>query len=91
MNASDHIGSMGEPKYDVRTSIICQRRYCEEHNLPHFAPSDGVCYHCHNNIYSPHIVYGQRGSKDTYTGIPTYQAGCQLITGCPHCNYSFCE
>lgn len=88
MIASDHIESMGEPVYDVRASIICQRNYCENNRLPHFAPSDGVCFRCHNNIYSPRLV---RGTKDQYTGIPTYKAGCQLITGCPHCNYSFCE
>lgn len=88
MSANDHIGGMGEPAYDVRSSIICQRNYCEKHNLPQFAPSDGVCYHCHNNIYRPRMV---KGDPNKSTGIPTFRAGCFLITGCPHCNYSFCE
>lgn len=91
MNANDHMGGMGEPEYDVRTSIICQRKYCEQHNYPHFAPSDGVCYRCHNNIYLPRTTRNPVTGKDTYTGIATFQAGCQLITSCPHCNYSFCE
>ena len=87
MNAKEHIGAIAEPVYDVRTSIICQDNYCEKNGLPHFAPYDGVCYSCHKNIYSPRLIDG----TDEYSGIPTYKAGCQLITGCPHCHYSFCE
>lgn len=88
MRAIDHVGGVGTPKYDVRSSVICQQNYCNKHNLPMFAPSDGICYHCGRNIYLPHSESGKPG---TYTGIPTFRAGCYHITGCPHCNYSFCD
>lgn len=88
MRMNDHVGGIGEPAYDVRTSIICQKKYCEQRNLPMFAPSDGICYNCRRNIYLPH---SNSGKPNTYTGIPAFRAGCFLITGCPHCNYSFCE
>lgn len=79
------------PVYDIRLSIIVQRNYCEKHQLPHFAPSDGVCFHCHNNIYWPHKVGDADDGTEIYSGIPTSKAANQLITGCPHCFYSFCE
>ena len=85
---SEYIGSMGEPSYDVNASIACQKRYCEKNGYPMFAPADGVCYSCGRNIYSPRLA---RGNPDVYTGIATFRAGCTLITGCPHCNYSFCD
>lgn len=85
------IGGLGEPAYDIESSIICQRNYCERNALPHFAPFDGICWCCHKNIYSPVAVRNPITGEYTYTGIPTYRAGCQLITGCPHCNYSFCN
>ena len=85
------VGGMAEPKYDVMSSIACQKKYCEENGYPMFAPPDGVCYFCGKNIYSPRLAKGYGGHKETYTGIPTFRAGCILITGCPHCNYSFVE
>lgn len=83
-----NIGWMGEPSYDVKSSIACQERYCKENGYPMFAPSDGICYRCGRNIYSPHLI---RGTNDKYSGIPTFRAGCTLITGCPHCHYSYCD
>lgn len=53
-----------------------------------FAPSDGVCWHCGRNIYEEHailkgnVVIGK-------TGYSVEEAGRVLITGCPHCHYSF--
>lgn len=55
-----------------------QEEYCEENNLPHFAPKDGRCYKCGKNIYS-------------VDGISIESAGKHLITGCPFCHYSYCE
>ena len=65
--------------YDSIKARQAQKKYCEEHNLPHFAPESGVCWRCGNNIY-----YGQRG-------ISVEEAGSTLITGCPHCHWSYCE
>jgi hypothetical protein len=47
-----------------------QKKYCEEHNVPMFAPEDGKCWCCNKQI------------PDTDE---------KLITGCPFCNYSFCD
>jgi hypothetical protein len=63
-------------------AIIDQKNYCIDNRKPHFAPEDGICFHCHKSIYR---TYG--GSK----GISADYACKHLITGCPHCCYSFCE
>ena len=52
--------------------IDAQRRYCEARELPHFAPSDGICYSCGRDIYA-------KG------GVTAEEAGSRLITGCPFC------
>jgi len=64
-----------------------QEDYCNEHELPMFAPANGICYRCCNNIYDP-ITYRDH---DKVYGISVEDAGNQLITSCPHCNYSFVE
>lgn len=63
-----------------------QRDYCDEHGYPLFAPRDGLCYRCGRNIYLP-----TNGSNGRVIGITVKEAGQKLITGCPHCNYSFVE
>lgn len=72
--------------YNAETANKAQREYCNKNNYPHFAPTQ-FCYSCHNDIYAkikmPH--------KPFETGISVESAGNHLITGCPHCNYSFCE
>lgn len=74
--------------FDISAAAKAQRKYCEENNAPHFAPAGGHCWRCGRNIYSP-ISYG---SNNEYTaGITVDRAGKELVTGCPHCNYSFCE
>lgn len=54
-----------------------QKKLCAEKALPHFAPSDGQCYECCLNIYQDYTRPGW--------------SGIEHVTGCPHCNYSFCE
>ena len=63
-----------------------QRRYCEDQECPMFAPSDGLCYRCGRNIYLP-----TNARNGVVFGITVDKAGSTLITGCPHCNYSFVE
>lgn len=55
-----------------------QRRYCEEHFFPWFAPIDR-CPNCNESIYS-----GEYGYTAEY-------ASTHLITGCPYCHFSFVE
>ena len=63
-----------------------QERYCDEHELPRFAPFNGICFYCCQNIYSP--VERKNGMV---CGVSVEEAGSKLIAGCPHCGHSFCE
>ena len=78
-----------------------QEKYCEEHNLPHFAPGKFNyyrCYRCRQNIYSEkgHPVAERlpRGRvrldfRTDIPGISVEEAGKTLICGCPFCSASF--
>ena len=72
--------------YDRQAAIAAQKAYCEREETPHFAPNDGFCYYCNRNIYD--AIKNRNGR--TY-GVSVEKAGSTLITGCPHCNYSFVE
>lgn len=61
---------------DLKEKQEAQRQYCRETKTPRFAPTDGICWSCHKQIYSR---------------ISLEMASTRLITGCPHCHYSFCE
>ena len=63
-----------------------QEAYCDEHEVPMFAPRDGICEHCGYNIYMP-----INGSRGTIFGITVEEAGNRLITSCPFCNHSFTD
>lgn len=62
---------------EIMQCIQAQKKYCEERGAPHFAPYDGRCYRCGRQIYG-----GGGWNLDDAK---------KLITGCPHCHYSFCE
>lgn len=61
---------------DRMKAVEAQTRFCEENEVPMFAPGDGYCEHCMNDIYAI---------------ITVEEAGKRLITGCPHCNHSFVD
>lgn len=61
----------------ISRAVEAQERYCEENELPCYAPSNGRCPNCQRNIYLD--GYGIR------------HASRNLITCCPHCHYSFVE
>lgn len=71
--------------FNIAEAIAAQGKYCSENKFPYFAPSDGICFSCGNNIYEE-IDHG--GHK---TGISVEGAGSRLITGCPHCNRTYCD
>ena len=79
--------------YDVQEAIKAHERLCRVVGYPQFAPYDGVCYRCHQNIYEKHDAVDTETLKHgrPYTGISVEEAGSKLITGCPHCNRSFCD
>jgi len=61
---------------EIEEKRAAQKAYTIKEQLPHFAPTDGVCWNC---------------GKQIYTGISLEKASTQLITGCPHCHRSYCD
>ena len=86
-------------EFNVVEAIKGQEEYCEEHSAPHFAPRGGQCWSCRRNIYTPYhwkFDKGERSSatsedSNMTTGITVMKAKSQLVTGCPHCNRSYCD
>ncbi|MBY9081046.1 hypothetical protein KIH86_23110 [Paenibacillus sp. HN-1] len=76
--------------FNVNESIKAQAKLCKEKGYPHFAPSSGVCWSCNKNIYSPQEKTGWNDQKYT-SGITVEKAASELITGCPHCNRTYCD
>lgn len=62
---------------EIQKKIDAQKKYCQEAKLPLFIPSNGVCWACHQNIFSE-------------KGYTLAQAN-RLITSCPYCHKSFCD
>lgn len=71
--------------YDIMRAAKAQELYCEKEKVPHFAPFNGNCLSCHKNIYKKEM----RGEYSS--GISVARAESSLVTGCPHCNKSYCE
>ena len=85
---------MDNQVYNIQLSIKGQKEYCENTGAPHFAPRSGDCWKCNKNVYSPHKKVYQSGTqydRELITGIPVEKASTQLVTGCPHCNRSYCD
>lgn len=56
--------------------MAAQSAFCKYNKYPHFAPSNGICWGC---------------GKQIYEKIDFSRAISDLITGCPHCNRSYCD
>ncbi len=56
--------------------IKAQRKYAAEIGAPYFAPTRGICWKCHRQIYER---------------ISLEKASTELITGCPWCCRSYCD
>ncbi|WP_206752690.1 hypothetical protein, partial [Serratia marcescens] len=74
-----------ENAFDSESARLAQKKYCEESRAPHFAPLDGICFRCKKDIYT------RIDNGVSVTGISVRRAGSQLVTGCPHCNRSYCD
>ena len=72
-------------EYNITKSTSAQNQLQGENGYPDFAPSNGICYKCRRNIYE------QSNHKGHVTGVTVEQAATDLITGCPHCNISYCD
>ena len=72
--------------FNPKAAAAAQIAYCTSSECPDFAPRDGRCYRCGRQIYQQ--FKWPDGHK---TGISEQKASGCLITGCPHCHYSFVE
>ena len=43
---------MATTTYNIPEAIKAQDWYCKTKILPRFAPGNGICWSCHQNIYS---------------------------------------
>lgn len=89
-------------EYNPALAIQKQSELCKEKDYPHFAPKSGRCWKCNRDIYSPvgwsKYEFGRRKQValdspelNSITGITVEKASNELITGCPHCNRSYCD
>lgn len=60
----------------ISHKLLAQKNYCKNNNLPFFAPNDGFCFSCHNQVFKK---------------VNFREASSSLITGCNHCHRSFCD
>ena len=74
--------------YDISKATKAQEKYCAEKGYPHFAPHNGKCFCCKQNIYSEK---GRTRSGKEKNGISVERASKELITGCPFCNRTYCD
>jgi hypothetical protein len=82
--------------FNVTKSIEGQRKLCNEKGYPHFAPKNGICFDCKKQIYQEQKkVFRNLETNEVVreytTGITVEKASTSLVTGCPHCNRSYCD
>ena len=88
-------------EFDIAKAAAAQAEYCKRTGAPHFAPESGRCWRCNRNIYEQvgwkaengKLIQVSLDSADLKytTGIDVEKAGKELVTGCPHCNRSYCD
>lgn len=97
--------------YDEAAAVEAQKEYCKEWAARHpedwasafmkegrgFAPVDGRCWACHQQIYSAEgqeKIYSRRRWESTgriLKGISVERARKELTTGCPFCHRSYVD
>lgn len=75
---------MDEERFDVAESIKNQAAIRVSGSL-NFVPPDGICWSCGKQIYAP-----IKRPNGYISGI-TVDRSKNLVTGCPHCNRSYCS
>lgn len=70
---------MNQQKSDeeIKVARETQATLCKAKNYPQFVSDSGACYSCRRNVYQNYERHGYDGTH--------------LVTGCPHCNRSFCD
>ena len=79
---------MATTTYNIPEAIKAQKQFCDKNEYPCFAPGNGICWSCHQNIYSEK---GRTRTGYDTQGISVESAAGQLITSCPFCNRSYCD
>ena len=69
---------------EIAICIEKQANLCKDKKLPHFAPDNGKCWSCNRNIYQNYDY--KLGGR-----ITQGETGEKFITGCPHCNRTYCD
>ena len=64
----------------VQEAIQNQEKLVSELGTPYFAPADGICWKCHQQIYGT-------GTNQ----ITKERAAKEFITCCPHCHQTYCD
>lgn len=59
---------------EINIKLKSQRKMCDEHNIPHFAPDNGFCFNCNKQIYKQ---------------ISLRKASEEHITHCPYCSRAY--
>lgn len=67
---------------EIKQACADQAALCKEMGYPNFAPLDGRCYRCYNNVYQDIERDGR---------IVKGYSGKEHVTGCPHCHRSYCD
>lgn len=75
--------------YNVKKAAEAQTKLQQEKGYPEFAPTNGICWSCKQNIYMP--IIKTIGEDSFVTGNTVKDATEKLITGCPHCHKSYCD
>ena len=71
-----------------------QAEYCKRTGAPHFAPKSGICWSCKSNIYERKETVcfkGMEHERKFESGVSVEKSADRLVTGCPHCNRSYCD
>lgn len=68
--------------YNRVDAAYAQEEYCNEQEIPMFAPRDGQCWCCGKDIYGVSLDGSVRGYSVEY-------ASSHHITHCPFCNMAF--
>lgn len=67
--------------YDyVQEAIQNQKKLVSKLSAPYFAPSDGICWKCHKQIF---------GTDERQ--ITKERAAKEFITCCPLCHQTYCD
>lgn len=75
--------------FNSSLAVAAQSKFCKDNKHPNFTYGDPFCIRCRKNIYEP--VTRTQGDQTYAIGILVESTGSRCVTGCPHCNVSYCD